>query len=59
VKPLWLLLPIPEFLARFAWFGWEYSGEAAPFAAAIAILGYGGLGTGTLLRRRLGVRQRG
>ena len=41
-----LLLPFPLALALLAWTAWEFAGEAAPFAAAIAILGYLGIAIG-------------
>jgi hypothetical protein len=46
-----LLLPLPAALAAIAWYEWEFSPEAAPFAAIIVITGYAGLAVGAGLRR--------
>jgi hypothetical protein len=52
VRRSWpLLIPLPAMLAGLAWYGWEFSGEAAPFAAAILICGYVGIAVGAGFRR--------
>jgi hypothetical protein len=50
-KRAWLLLlPVPALLAAWAWHGWEFSSEAAPFAIGIAAFGYLGLALGASFR---------
>jgi len=45
----WLfLLPVPAFLAGLAWYGWEFSAEALPYAIFICLAGYGGIAAGGL-----------
>lgn len=52
VRRSWpLLIPLPAMLAGLAWYEWEFSGEAAPFAAAILICGYVGIAVGAGFRR--------
>ena len=52
MRRLWtLLIPVPAVLAGPAWYWWEFSNEAVPFAAAILILGYVGLAIGAGLQR--------
>ena len=46
----WVLVPFPALLAAFAWYGWDYSAEAAPLALAIAVLAYTGMGIGVVAR---------
>jgi hypothetical protein len=47
----WLmLLPVPALLAAWAWYGWEFSSEAAPLAIGIAVLGYLGVALGASFR---------
>ena len=45
-----LLLPVPCAVAALAWYGWEFSDEALPYAIAIAVFGYIGLGIGAAVR---------
>ena len=56
-----LLLLLPPLLGLLAWYGWEFSGIASLYVAAIVVLGYIGLAIGFALRgpwrrarRRLG-----
>jgi hypothetical protein len=49
----WLfLLPVPAFLAALAWYGWEFSAEALPYAIFICLVGYTGMAVGGFLRSR-------
>jgi hypothetical protein len=49
----WLfLLPVPAFLAVLAWYAWEFSAEALPYAVFICVAGYAGIAVGGLLRGR-------
>jgi hypothetical protein len=53
IRRWWVLLPLPGLLALYAWSQWEWSGLASLYVAAIAVLGYGGLAAGLLLRRAI------
>ena len=49
----WLfLLPVPALLAALAWYAWEFSAEALPYAVFIAVAGYAGIAVGGALRAR-------
>jgi hypothetical protein len=45
-----LLLPLPAVLTSLAWYGWEFSGEAAFYSVLLAAFGYAGIGLGVVVR---------